>query len=195
MYKCLYKFERDGGDVAEASFAVRLRAALEAIDAGIAAALLDLGLADYRPRFSAIVRVLARDGAANISELAAATGVTHSAASQTVNELRLRGLVTLARGHDERSRVVSLAPNAHELLPAIEAEWAATAAALTALDTELSVALPTIAAELAAALERRPFRQRIAEAAQLLADQDVGEFRTPLARSEPAPEAANAETG
>jgi DNA-binding MarR family transcriptional regulator len=180
--------------MAEASFAVQLRAALDAMDSGIAAALLDLGLADYRPRFSGIVRVLARDGACNISALAAATGVSHSAASQTVNELRLRRLVTLERGDDERSRVVSLAPNGRELLPAIEAEWAATAAALTMLDFELSAPLRTIAAELVAALERQPFRHRIAAAAEVLADEDIGEFRTALARTNPAAEPATTET-
>jgi DNA-binding MarR family transcriptional regulator len=141
------------------------------MDAGMADALTDLGLSDYRPRFSGIVRVLNLSGPCSIGALAEATGVTHSAASQTVNELRLRGLVTLERGTDGRRRMVSLAPQAQKLLPVIEAEWDASAAAIAGLDAELSVPMRTFALELTAALERRSFRQRIADAA---ADSEAG---------------------
>jgi DNA-binding MarR family transcriptional regulator len=113
--------------------------------------------------------------------------VTHSAGSQTVTELRLRGLVSLARGTDERRRIVSLTPAARDLLPAIEAEWAATATAMAGLDAELSVPLRTLAAELSAALARRSFRQRIADGAAALPDQDVGRFRAALASAPPTP--------
>jgi DNA-binding MarR family transcriptional regulator len=149
---------------AEEAVGSRLRAALDAMDAGMAEALTDLGLESFRPRFSGIVRVLAYSGPGSISDLAAATGVTHSAASQTVTELRQRGLVELQRGTDGRQRIVALAPAARALLPAIETEWAATAAAIKSLDTELSVPLATFVAELTAALERRSFRTRIADA-------------------------------
>jgi DNA-binding MarR family transcriptional regulator len=172
---------------AEAGVGARLRGALDAMEAGIAAALIDLGLDDYRPRFSGVVRVLARSGPCSIGDLAEATGVTHSAASQTVTELRIRGLVSLARGTDERRRIVSLAPGARELLPAIEAEWAATATAMAELDTELSVPLRTLAAELSAALARRSFRQRIADGADSLPDEDVGPYRSALANERAAP--------
>lgn len=175
----------------EVGIGSRLRGSLDAMDAGIAAALSDLGLDDYRPRFSGVVRVLARSGSCSISDLAEATGVTHSAASQTVTELRVRGLVSLARGADERRRIVSLAPAAYDLLPAIEAEWAATAIAMAELDTELSVPLQTVAAELSAALARRSFRHRIADGALELPDEDVGQYRSALA-SEPAPPAGSA---
>lgn len=161
----------------------QLRAAVDAIEAGIAAALVDLGLDDYRPRFSSIVRVLARSGPCGIGELADATGVTHSAASQTVNELSVRGLVAVKRGSDGRRRIVSLAGETHDLLPVIEAEWAATAAAIAGLDAELSVPLKTLAAELTSALERRTFRLRIADAARTLPDAEVGAHRAALANA------------
>lgn len=158
----------------------QLRAALDAMETGIAAALTDLRLAEYRPRFSSIIRVLARSGPCSIGELAEATGVTHSAAGQTVNELRVRGLVSLQRGADERRRIVSLTKSGRQLLPAIEAEWAATAGAMASLDAELSVPLGTLAAELAAALSRRSFRQRISDAAAGMSDDDVGAYRSAL---------------
>lgn len=164
----------------EVGIGARLRAAVDAMDAGIAAALTDLGLSDYRPRFSSIVRVLARSGPCSIGELAEATGVTHSAAGQTVNELRVRGLVSIERGTDERRRIVSLAESARELLPVIEAEWAATAGAMASLDAELSVPLGTFATELTAALSRRSFRQRIGDAAEAMSNDDVGAYRSAL---------------
>ena len=145
----------------------------------MASALSDLGLSAFRPRFSGVVRVLAYQGSASIGELAAATGVTHSAASQTVTELRQRGLVELTRGSDGRRRIVALAPQARALLPEIESEWTATAGALAGLDAELSVPLATSVAELTAALERRPFRQRIADAASV-ADGDRRLARGPV---------------
>lgn len=177
---------------ARSAVGAQLRAALDAVAAGIAAALADLGLDNYRPRFSSIVRVLARSGPCSIGDLAEATGVTHSAASQTVNELSVRGLVTLERGLDGRRRIVSLATEARELLPVIEAEWAATDMAMTGLDAELSVPLQTSAAELTSALERRPFRQRIADAAASLGETELGTHQAALANApeppaEPAP--------
>jgi DNA-binding MarR family transcriptional regulator len=163
----------------------QLRAGLDAIDVGIVKAVADLGLLDYRPRFSGIVRVLAYGGPCSINDLADATGVTHSAASQTVSEMRARDLVRIERGADERQRIVSLSDQARALLPAIEAEWAATTAALVALDAELSAPLATIARELNESLGRRSFRQRIAEAAAGLPDATVGEHRAALTTDRP----------
>jgi hypothetical protein len=44
----------------------------------------------------------------------------------------------------------------------LDAEWSATTAAIRELGAELSAPLETIARELAAALQRRAFRDRIA---------------------------------
>jgi DNA-binding MarR family transcriptional regulator len=158
----------------------RLHAALDAMEAGITETLHDLGLTQYRARFSGIVRVLARNGPQSIGELAAATGVTHSAASQTVNELRVRGLVHLRRGEDERRRIVSLADEVRPLLPAIEAEWAATESAMAGLDAELSVPLGILVAQLEAALQKRSFRQRIGDAATTLEGTVAARYRAAL---------------
>lgn len=144
----------------------RLRLLLEAMDADVALALSDLGLRDYRTRYSAVVRLLDREGPATISQVAEALGVTHSAASQTVAEMERRGLLTLRPGADARHRVAQLSDRARELLPAIDAEWAATEAASAALDAELPYPLSTLIDDLAAALQRRRFRDRIADAAE-----------------------------
>ncbi|MFG1780157.1 MarR family winged helix-turn-helix transcriptional regulator [Micromonospora sp. NPDC049051] len=141
-----------------------LRHVLEVLDGDVATVYAERGLADYRPRFSVPLRVLRADGPLPIRDLARRVGVTHSAASQTVAQMARAGLVELTAGADARQRIVHLAERAHELLPLIEAEWAATTAAIRDLDAELSVPLADLLQEVLAAVRRRPLRQRIADA-------------------------------
>lgn len=160
----------------------QLRALLEGMDADIGLALADLGLVDYRTRFSAVIRRVDADGPCPIRELADAMGVTHSAASQTVAEMERRGLLELTPGSDARHRLVRLTRRARRLLPAIDAEWDATELASAALEAELPYPLSRLVDELAAALEHRRFRDRIADAAaELPADLDP-DIRTALGR-------------
>jgi DNA-binding MarR family transcriptional regulator len=143
----------------------RLRVLLESMDADVGLALADLGLRDYRTRYSAVIRRLDTGGAATVRDIADALGVTHSAASQTVGEMERRGLLALRPGTDARQRQITLTPKARKLLPAINAEWDATDAASAALDAELPYPLSALIDDLAAALDRRRFRARIADAA------------------------------
>ncbi|WP_262284230.1 MarR family winged helix-turn-helix transcriptional regulator [Micromonospora sp. MA102] len=140
-----------------------LRHVLDLLDGDVAAVYAGLDLADYRPRFSPLVRVLVADGPLAIRDLAARVGVTHSAASQTVAQMARAGLVVLAPGADARQRIVTLADRARALLPAIEAEWAATTTAMRGLDAELPVPLANELYAVLAALRRRPLRDRIAD--------------------------------
>ncbi|GII58120.1 MarR family transcriptional regulator [Planotetraspora thailandica] len=147
------------------SLGTRLRHLLELLDGDVAAVYGDLGLAGFRPRFTPIVRVLAASEPRSIRDLAQAVGVTHSAASQTVAQMARDDLVAIASGDDARQRVVRLTPKARSLLPALEAEWAATAAAAAELEGELSFPLSRLVTEALDALNRRPMRRRIADAA------------------------------
>jgi DNA-binding MarR family transcriptional regulator len=140
----------------------RLRRLLELLDGDVAAVYTDLGLDGFRPRFTPIVRVLAAAGPSSIRELADATGVTHSAASQTVTQMANQDLVTLTPGQDARQRIVRLTPRAERLLPALDSEWAATTTAARELDAELSFPLSQLLDEALHALRQRPMRQRIA---------------------------------
>jgi DNA-binding MarR family transcriptional regulator len=140
-----------------------LRHVLDEMDGDIATVLGDLGTPGYRPRFSPVVRALVALGPVPIRDLAQAIGVTHSAASQTVAQMRSRGFVVIKPGEDARLRVVHLTAKARALLPKIEAEWAATASATAELDAELPFPLAELVPAIAAALARRPFRQRIIE--------------------------------
>jgi DNA-binding MarR family transcriptional regulator len=146
----------------------RLRILLEAMDADVGLALADLGLRDYRTRYSAVIRQIDADGPSTIRQIAERMGVTHSAASQTVAEMERRGLLELRAGTDARQRLVRLTAKTRKLLPAINAEWEATEAASATLDAELPYPLSTLIDDLAAALDRRRFRARIADAAAQL---------------------------
>jgi DNA-binding MarR family transcriptional regulator len=152
------------------------------MDGDVARAGAHVGLVDYRPRFSPVVRTLVEHGPMTIRELGTAVGVTHSAASQTVAQMARRDLVTLTAGADARSHLVNLTDTARSLLPAIQAEWAATAAAAAALDAELPYPLSDLVTAVRDALGRRTFRERIADAAATLDDPALDPFRTALTR-------------
>ncbi|MEO3977664.1 helix-turn-helix domain-containing protein [Streptomyces sp. CAU 1734] len=143
----------------------RLRLLLELLDGDVAAIYEDLGLPGFRPRHAPVLRALAESGPAAIRDIARAAGVTHSAASQTVAGMERDGLVVLRPGADARARIVHPTARAEALLPLLAAETAATAAAATALEAELSFPLGSLIGEALAALERRPMRARIADAA------------------------------
>jgi DNA-binding MarR family transcriptional regulator len=157
-----------------------LRHVLDEMDDDIASVLEDLGTPGYRPRFSAIVRALVALGPVPIRDIARAIAVTHSAASQTVAEMARRGFVVLKPGQDARQRVVHLTAKARALLPDIEAEWAATASAAAEMDAELPFPLAELVPAIAAALQRRGFRQRVVESAWA---QDHPEFVARLAQA------------
>jgi DNA-binding MarR family transcriptional regulator len=146
----------------------RLRHVLEVLDGDVAQVYADLGLQDYRPRFSPVVRALVALGPSSIRDLAGAIGVTHSAASQTVAQMAKTGLVSLEPGADARERIVHLTDRTRSLLPVINAEWAATAAAAAEMDGELPVPLGEMLTAILRAVERRPMRERIGDAARAL---------------------------
>jgi DNA-binding MarR family transcriptional regulator len=140
-----------------------LRHVLDEMDGDIGTVLVDLGMPGYRPRFSPVVRALVALGPVPIRDLARAIGVTHSAASQTIAQMRARGFVVITPGEDARQRVVHLTGKTRALLPKIDAEWAATASAAAELDAELPFPLAELVPAIAAALARRRFRQRMIE--------------------------------
>ena len=151
-----------------AGLGTQMRHVLELLDGDVARVYADLGLADYRPRFSPVVRALVALGPLSIRDLASAIGVTHSAASQTATQMMRVGLLTLEPGRDARQRIARLTDRARDLLPLIEAEWAATDTAAAELEAELPAALGEILILAERAVVSRPMRIRIAEAARML---------------------------
>jgi DNA-binding MarR family transcriptional regulator len=151
-----------------AGLGTRMRHLLELLDGDVARVYADLGQTGYRPRFSPVVRALVALGPLSIRELARAVGVTHSAASQTAAQMARAGLLTLEPGADARQRIASLTARTRQLLPLIEAEWAATDLAAAELEAELPVALGEILLLAERAVVSRPMRTRISAAARTL---------------------------
>jgi DNA-binding MarR family transcriptional regulator len=166
-----------------------LRHLLELLDGEVAAVERELGLVDYRPRYSPVVRALVAGGPMPIREVARAVGVTHSAASQTVAQMARAGWVRLEPGPDARQRIVHLASRTQALLPVITAEWVATEAAMRELDAELPVPFAEFLMVTMQALERRPLRQRIADSGVLddLLPYETRQPRRWLVRTDGAP--------
>ena len=131
------------------------------LDDGIAAAYAELGIEGVRPRFSMALMFLDTEGSMTIRRLADECGVTHSAMSQSVSQMRSAGLVESAPGPDARSRLVSLTTAGRDVVPALRAEWAATEAALADLEDELPYPPSRVADDLRAALDRRAFSARV----------------------------------
>jgi DNA-binding MarR family transcriptional regulator len=141
---------------ARTGLGTRLRQLVGHLDRAVDQAYTDLGL-DYRAAFTPVTRALIAAESLSVKQIAAAAGGTHSAASQTVAQMRKAGLVEDAPGADGRERRVRLSDLARRQLPVIEAQWARTDAAAAALSAELGVDLD---ATLAAALDivrDRPF--------------------------------------
>jgi DNA-binding MarR family transcriptional regulator len=157
----------------------RLRLLLALLDADVAEVYADLGLAGFRPRYTPVVRALADLGPCSIQDLAVATGVTHSAAGQTVAQLVKDGLAARSPGEDARRRIVRLTSKAEALLPLLDAEREATTAAATALDAELTHPLSDLVGEALDALRRRPMRRRISDAAPHLIRRNTWHRDTP----------------
>src|SRR4051812_4922582 len=110
-------------DPTEISHWKPLKDLLDAMDGDIAQLYAERGVHGVRPRFSMALIKLRHRGPLTIKELAALTGVTHSAMSQTVSALRAEGLVTTQAGPDARTRQVALTEKGAHLVPFLEAEW------------------------------------------------------------------------
>jgi DNA-binding MarR family transcriptional regulator len=135
---------------------------LAAMDDEIAVLYAERGLGHVRPRFVQPLLRLHHDGPLTVKALAASVDVTHSAMSQTVTALRAAGLVETTPGPDARTRTVELTDAAREILGFLDAEWRATEAAWTELQASLTTPLQAVVDEMTAALDREPFRDRIA---------------------------------
>ena len=117
------------------------------MDDDIAQLYRERGIAGVRPRFSMALIRLRHLGPMTVRELAAEVEVTHSAMSQTITAMRREGLVESSPGADARTRTVALTAKGAELVPFLEAE--------------LPYALTQVVRDMAAALEQRPFHDRI----------------------------------
>lgn len=115
----------------------------------------------YRPRFTPITRALQHKSPATIQDIVEFTGLTQSAASQTVSLMLRHGWLDKHKTRDARQTAVVFSDKAKEALPTLQVLWAATRSAADKIDNELSYPFSHLLDELTDALEKKPFIDRI----------------------------------
>lgn len=142
----------------------QLRHLIELLDGAVGQAYTAAGL-DYRPRYTPVMRALIDHEPSTIGQIAEVAGLTQPAATQTIALMVKEGLVTVASSAaDGRQRMISLSDQGRAMLPRLQAFWQATAGAADSLDADLPTPLSLTLQHALAALERKPFAQRIDEA-------------------------------
>jgi DNA-binding MarR family transcriptional regulator len=136
----------------------RLRMLLASLDGDLQQVYDAMG-EPFRPRFYPVVQQLRALGASTVGELAVLTGVSQPAMTQTLGEMRGRGLVT-----SESGRGVRLTAEGEALCLRLEPVWRAVEAAAAELDRELPQPLGATIAAALARLAERPFGERIRSA-------------------------------
>ncbi len=140
-----------------------LRLLQEAMDADIARVYAEANVADLKPAWvMELLRLHAR-GPMTIAELARSVHRTHSAISQKVAAMRAAGWVATMAGADARSKQVVLTRKAQQVIGRLGAEWRATEASIAEVEAEIPYPLSQVVTDIAAALDRKSFRDRIAE--------------------------------
>jgi DNA-binding MarR family transcriptional regulator len=140
-----------------------LRLLQSAMDDEIARLYIESHHDEVKPSYvMELLRLNAR-GPMTITELAESVQRTHSATSQKVAAMRAAGLVRTVPGADARTRKVTLTAKARRMAGKLAAEWRATEAALAEIEQEIPYPLSQVVTDMAAALARKSFHDRIAE--------------------------------
>jgi DNA-binding MarR family transcriptional regulator len=140
-----------------------LRLLQVAMDADIARIYAEAKIDGLKPSFvMELIRLHAR-GPMTITELAESVQRTHSAISQKVAAMRAAGLVRTTAGPDARSKKVVLTAKAGRIIDRLKAEWRATEAAVAEIEAEIPYPLSRVVTDIEEALQRKSFRDRIAE--------------------------------
>lgn len=85
-----------------------LRLLLDRLDRDVEAAYRERGLA-FKPRYTSIYRLLARNGEMRVGEIASAMGLSQPSITNTLAAMRADGLVEARRGtNDGRERIMTL---------------------------------------------------------------------------------------
>ncbi|MFI1652005.1 MarR family winged helix-turn-helix transcriptional regulator [Streptomyces avidinii] len=140
-----------------------LRLLQASMDADISEVYSSQQIEGLKPSFvMELLRLHAR-GPLTIAELAESVQLTHSALSQKVAAMRKAGWVQTVVGDDARTRKVTLTDKARGIVGRLAAEWRATEAAIAELEEDIPYPLSRVVTDVEAALERKSFRDRIAE--------------------------------
>lgn len=133
------------------------------MDADIARLYVERNIDGLKPSYTMALIRLNHRGSMTITELADSVQVTHSAMSQKVAALRRAGLVRSVAGSDARTKRIILTAKAKRILGFLEAEWRATEIAVAGIEAEIPYPLSQVVTDIAEALQRKSFHDRIVD--------------------------------
>lgn len=117
----------------------------------------------HRARFTPVMRVLT-DGPLTIKELQQRLSVTQGAISQTTKLMLDEQLICKRNGEDARQTVVALTAAGERRLAQLQPHWDATFEAIRKLERENGLPLMVSLRKTIAALETKPFAERVGDA-------------------------------
>ena len=142
------------------SLGARLRQLVVALD-GEVQGLYNAADIPFRPRFYPFVQHLLEIDDASVRMLAAAAAVSQPAATQTLDEMKRAGLVEPAGSDSRRERRVRLTAASRALAERLAPTWRAIELAAAELARELPHRLSRTIDLALAALQERPFGERV----------------------------------
>lgn len=141
---------------------------LDLLDSAVQDSYVQAQLAT-RPRYTPVLRALSEREPSTLGQIAQSAKISQPLATQTVALMIEDGVISSTPGPgDGRQRLIRITDKGRDLMPKLQACWAATRLAADTLDAELALPLSAQLANAIEALERKPFAQRIAEARQHL---------------------------
>ena len=144
------------------SLGTQLRNLIEKLDSSVEQVYQDYDLA-FKPRYYPVAIILDAHGPLSIKELSAKTGVSHSAMSQTITDMKKTGWLDSFVGEDRRQRKVDFSQNVKQHLPQLKKIWSAVDAAANELNQSLPTPLEETMATLNENLSQQSFYNRIKE--------------------------------
>lgn len=137
-----------------------LRAVLAQLEPAVERAYADAE-PRMRSRYYPIIRQLIA-GAAKVSDIAAAVGLSQPAITQTVRQMVEDGFLEVDLGEDRRARMVSLSDHGWAAVERLRPAWRNVAGAAQSLERDIGHPLAQILEQALSALEDRDFAMRIA---------------------------------
>jgi DNA-binding MarR family transcriptional regulator len=114
----------------------------------------------FRPRFYPVIHLLFQEPQ-HVNSIAAQVGVSQPAITQTLGEMKKIGLIATKSGSDRRKQIIRLTSKGQSLAGTLQPVWSATHRAAAGLDADLTARLGEIVDQALAALDLKPFKDRI----------------------------------
>lgn len=115
---------------------------------------------NYRARYTPVLRAI-QAGATTVTQITSLTHVTQGAISQAVGQMEKDGLLYRTQMQDGRKSILHLTSQGELLLERLTYHWEVTFTTIDELELELGYPVRLILTDMAMALERKSFAERL----------------------------------